>query len=155
SATANSSWSRATAAGGNSSTYFLSAGVSNESGRTATYPVSTHHWAARSGEVHHWMNLNAASCSALLALLEMWKLPPPVGLPRRLPAGSMATPNGNFALLRTLVRLPVVVHIMAHLRSKKSFGVVPHSTIPGGWTLCSRERLTQYSKASMTSGLSK
>ena len=81
-------------------------------------------------------------------------MPPPVGVPRRLCAGSIATPNGNFAFAFTLVRLPVVVHIMATLRSKKSFGVVPHSTMPGGWTLCLRERSTQYCSASITSGLS-
>ena len=68
------------------------------------------------------MNLSAAACWAGVLFLKTWKLPPPVGLPRRLPAGSIATPKSNLALFLTLVRLPVVVHIIAVLRSKKSFG---------------------------------
>ena len=56
-------------------------------------------------------------------------MPPPVGLPRCLPAGSIATPKSNFALFRTLVRLPVVVHIIATFFSKKSFGV---AMLPAG-----------------------
>jgi hypothetical protein len=73
----------------------------------------------------------------------------------RLPAGRMATPKSNFALFFTLVRLPVVVHIIAILRSKKSFGVVPHSITPGAITLCFWPRSTQYWSASTTAGLSK
>ena len=34
-------------------------------------------------------------------------------------AGSMATPNGKLALLRMLVRLPVVVQIIAAFCSRK------------------------------------
>src|SRR5437870_13251496 len=79
------------------------------------------HWAARCGELIHLMNLSEAACWAGVLFLKMWKLPPPVGDPRRLPAGSMATPKSNLALFFTLVRLPVVVHIMAVWRSKKSF----------------------------------
>ena len=100
------------------------------------------------------MNLSEAACWAGVLFLKMWKLPPPVGEPRRLPAGSIATPNSNLALFFTLVRLPVVVHIMAVLRSKKSFGVVPHSMMPGGMTLCLPLRSTQYWSASTTAGLS-
>jgi len=66
----------------------------------------------------------------------------------------MATPNSNFALLRTLVRLPVVVHIIAVFFSKKSFGVVPHSITPGAITLCFWLRSTQYWRASTTRGSS-
>src|ERR1700674_6059193 len=112
------------------------------------------HCAARAGEVIHLMNLREAACWAAVLFLKMWKLPPPVGDPRRLPAGSMATPNSNLALFFTLVRLPVVVHIIATLRSKKSLGVVPHSTIPSGCTLYLAVRSIQYCKASMTAGLS-
>ena len=80
-------------------------------------------------------------------------MPPPVGEPRRLPAGSMATPKSNLAFARTLVRLPVVVHIIATLRSKKSFGVVPHSTMPGGCTPA-LTRSIQYCTASTVPGSS-
>ena len=100
------------------------------------------------------MKRSEAACWAGVLFLKMWKLPPPVGEPRRLPAGSIATPNSNLALFLTLVRLPVVVHIMAVLRSKKSFGVVPHSMIPEGMTLCLALRSTQYCSASTTAGLS-
>ena len=113
------------------------------------------HEAARSGEVIHLMNLREAACWAGVLFLKMWKFPPPVGEPRRLPAGSMATPNSKLVLFFTLVRLPVVVHIMAVWRSKKSLGVVPHSMMPGGITLCFWLRSTQYWSASMTAGLSK
>ena len=58
-------------------------------------------------------------------------------------------------MLRTFVRLPVVVHIIAVLRSKKSFGVVPHSITPGAITLYLRPRSTQRCSASTTAGLSK
>src|SRR3977135_601952 len=112
------------------------------------------HWAARCGEVIHLMNLSDAACCAGVLFLKMWKFPPPVGEPRRLPAGSMATPNSNFALFFTLVRLPVVVHIMAVWRSKKSFGVVPHSMMPGGMTLGLPLRAIQYGRASPPAGLS-
>ena len=68
----------------------------------------------------------------------------------------MATPNVNLALFLTLVRLPVVVHIIAVFLSKKSFGVVPHSIdARRACTLCLRDRSTQYCSASTTSGLSK
>src|SRR5262244_4335620 len=56
----------------------------------------------------------------------------------------MATPNSKLVLFFTLVRLPVVVHIIAILRSKKSLGVVPHSITPGAITLCFCPRSTQY-----------
>src|SRR5712692_5492002 len=112
------------------------------------------HSAARAGEVIHLMNLSDAACWAGVLFLKMWKLPPPVGEPRRLPAGSMATPNSNLALVLTLVRLPVVVHIIAVFRSKQSFGVVPHSMMPVGITLCFWERSIQYCSASITAGLS-
>src|SRR5262249_4274474 len=94
------------------------------------------------------MYLSGAACWAGVLFLKMWKLPPPVGEPRRLPAGSIATPNSNLALFFTLVRLPVVVHIMAVFLSKKSFGVVPHSMMPGGMTLCFWLRSTQYWRVS-------
>src|SRR5262247_4137226 len=67
----------------------------------------------------------------------------------------MATPNAKLVLFFTLVRLPVVVHIMAVCRSMKSLGVVPHSMMPGGMTLCFWLRSTQYWSASTTAGLSK
>src|ERR1700692_5006357 len=66
----------------------------------------------------------------------------------------MATPNGNGAFLRTLVRLPVEVHMIAVFFSKKSFGVVPHSMVPAGWILSFLLRLTQNCSASITPGLS-
>src|SRR5688500_2758290 len=94
------------------------------------------HCAARSGVVIHLMNFREAACWAGVVFLKMWKLPPPVGVPRRLFAGSIATPKSNLALFFTLVRLPVVVHIIAVLRSKKSLGVVPHSMTLGAITLC-------------------
>src|SRR6188768_289538 len=65
----------------------------------------------------------------------------------------MATPKSNLALALTLVRLPVVVYIMATFFSKKSLGVVPHSTTPGGCTPA-LPRSTQYCSASMTFGSS-
>src|SRR4051812_21243276 len=65
----------------------------------------------------------------------------------------MATPKSNLALVLTLVRLPVVVYIIATFFSKKSFGVVPHSTTPGGCTPA-LPRSTQYCSASMTLGSS-
>ena len=52
-----------------------------------------------------------------------------------------------------LVRLPVVVKMIAAFFSKKSFGVVPHSTTPGGWTPA-LPRSTQYCSASITFGSS-
>src|SRR5262249_39245470 len=67
----------------------------------------------------------------------------------------MATPNSNLALFFTLVRLPVVVHIIAVFRSKKSLGVVPHSITPGAMTRCFWPRSTQCCSASTTAGLSK
>ena len=48
----------------------------------------------------------------------------------------------------------MVVHIIATLRSKKSFGVVPHSTMPGGCTPA-LTRSTQYCSASIVPGSSK
>ena len=78
-----------------------------------------------------------------------------MGEPLRLLPGIMATPKSNLALFFTLVRLPVVVQIIATFLSKKSFGVVPHSTTPCGWTLCLRPRSVQYCSASTTAGLSK
>src|SRR3569623_1617220 len=65
----------------------------------------------------------------------------------------MPTPKSNLALFLTLVRLPVVVKMIAALRSKKSFGVVPHSTTPGGCTPAF-DRSTQYCSASITFGTS-
>jgi hypothetical protein len=78
-----------------------------------------------------------------------------VGEPRRFISGSIATPKSNLALAFTLVRLPVVVHIIAIFFSKKSLGVVPHSITPAGITLCLRPRSTQNCSASITAGLSK
>src|SRR6267378_7286690 len=112
------------------------------------------HCAARCGDVIHLMNLSEAACWAGVLFLNREKLPPPVGEPRRLPAGSMATPNSNLALFFTLVRLPVVVHIIAVFFSKKSFGVVPHSITPEAITLCFWLRSTQYWSASTTAGSS-
>src|SRR5580704_4236485 len=66
----------------------------------------------------------------------------------------METPNGNGAFLRTLVRLPVVVHIIAVFFSKKSFGVVPHSMTPGGWMPSFLFRSTQNCSAPVTPVLS-
>src|SRR5438445_13634905 len=102
------------------------------------------HWAARCGELIHLMNLSEAACWAGVLFLKMWKLPPPVGEPRRLPAGSIATPKSNLALFFTLVRFPVVVHIIAVLRSKKSFGVVPDSMMPVGMTFSLALRSMQF-----------
>src|SRR3569623_917963 len=65
----------------------------------------------------------------------------------------MPTPKSNLALFLTLVRLPVVVKMIAALRSKKSFGVVPHSTTPDGCTPAF-DRSTQYCSASTTFGSS-
>src|SRR5487761_2749731 len=101
------------------------------------------HCAARSGEVIHLMNFSAACCCAGVLFLKIEKLPPPVGEPRRLLAGSIATPKPNLALALMLVRLPVVVQIIAAFFSKKSFGVVPHSMTPGGITLYLRDKSTQ------------
>src|SRR5450759_4177939 len=112
------------------------------------------HSAARSGLVTHLMNLSAACCCCGVLFLKMEKLPPPVGLPRRLFAGSMATPKSNLALVLTLVRLPVVVQIIAAFCSKKALGVVPHSMTPGAITLYLRERSTQNCSASITAGWS-
>src|SRR5215469_5066303 len=61
-------------------------------------------------------------------------LPPPVGEPPRAFDGIGATPNENLALVRTLVRLPVVVHMIVVLVAQKSFGVVPQSMMPFGIT---------------------
>src|SRR5437879_12016468 len=107
------------------------------------------HCAAREGELIHLMNLSEAACWAGVLFLKMWKLPPPVGDPRRLPAGSMATPKSNLALFFTLVRLPVVVHIMAVCRSKKSLGVVPNAMMPARIRLYFGYISTQYWRASM------
>src|SRR5258706_12148654 len=93
------------------------------------------HCAAREGEVIHLMKRSEAACWAGVLFLKMWKLPPPVGEPRRLPAGSIATPNSNLALFFTLVRLPVVVHIMAVFCSAESFWGGAHSMLPVGLNL--------------------
>jgi hypothetical protein len=55
----------------------------------------------------------------------------------------MATPKSKGALARTLVRLPVVVHIIAVRPWKKSCGVVPHSMMSGAITPCSLLKETQ------------
>ena len=94
----------------------------------------------------------ARRCGALAAL-NRWKLPPPVGLPRRAPAGSIVTPKGNFALARMFERLPVVVQIMPARPSRKSRGVVPHSTRPGGVAFRSISA-SQYCRAAREAGLS-
>src|SRR5579863_7055668 len=109
------------------------------------------HCAARSGAVTHFTNASDASRSACVAVLKMWKLPPPVGAPRCLSFGSMATPNGNFAFCATKVRLPVVVHIIATRPAQKSVGVAPQSTTPGGCTP-SLPSATQYSNADTEPG---
>src|ERR671925_1099749 len=93
------------------------------------------HSAARSGAVIHLMNWNAACRSAGVDFLKRYQLPPPVGEPRCLEAGSIATPNGNLALSFTAVRLPVVCHIIAVLPSVNCWRSVPHSTVPSGITL--------------------
>src|SRR4029077_21044353 len=64
SATENSSWSRATTAGGNPAAYLRIVTVSQACGRTATYPVSMPHCAARSADVIHLTNFSAACCCA-------------------------------------------------------------------------------------------
>src|SRR6185295_12920180 len=92
------------------------------------------HSAVRSGEVIHWMNCSAALRSAGVDFLKRYQLPPPVGEPRCLEAGSIATPKGNLALSFTAVRLPVVCHIIAVLPSTKFCRSVPHSTVPAGIT---------------------
>src|SRR3954463_15201010 len=102
------------------------------------------HSAARSGAVTHLMNSNAALRSAGVDFLKMYQLPPPVGEPRCLEAGSMATPNGNLALSFTAVRLPVVCHIIAVLPSVKAWRSVPHSTVPSGITFILAPRSRQY-----------
>jgi hypothetical protein len=79
-------------------------------------------------------------------------LPPPVGLPWRFFAGSMLTPKGNVALLRRLVRFPVVVQMIAAFFSRKSLGVVPHSITPGGIDFTFADRSTQYCRASTAAG---
>src|ERR671930_1536244 len=113
------------------------------------------HSAVRSGEVTHLMNCRAALRSAVVDFLKMYQLPPPVGEPRCLDAGSMATPKGNFALSFTAVRLPVVCHMMAVLPSVKFCRRVPHSTVPSGITLYLAPRSRQYWSAAMTYGLAK
>src|SRR5688572_27716275 len=102
------------------------------------------HSAVRSGDVTHLMNSNAALRSAGVLFLKMYQLPPPVGEPRCLEAGSMATPKENLAPSFTAVRLPVVCHIIAVLPSVKFWRSVPHSTVPSGITLCFFPRSTQY-----------
>src|SRR5919109_2892996 len=98
--------------------------------------------AVRSGEVIHLMNSKAALRSAGVDFLKMYQLPPPVGEPRCLEAGSIATPNGNLALSFTAVRLPVVCHMIAVLPSVNAWRSVPHSTVPFGitWNLAPRSR---------------
>src|SRR5438876_7165528 len=110
------------------------------------------HSAVRSGAVIHVMNCKAAFCSAGVDFLKTYQLPPPVGEPRCLEAGSIATPNGNLALSFTAVRLPVVCHIIAVLPSTKFCRSVPHSTVPSGMTLCLRPRSVQYCRELTTSG---
>src|ERR687895_2903535 len=105
------------------------------------------HSAARSGAVIHLMNSNAAFRSARVDFLKRYQLPPPVGEPRCLEAGSIATPNGNLAPSLTAVRLPVVCHMIAVLPSTKFCLSVPHSTVPAGMTLSFLPRPTQYSSA--------
>src|SRR5918995_7439561 len=113
------------------------------------------HSAARSGAVTHLMKSNAALRSAGVDFLKRYQLPPPVGEPRCLEAGSIATPNGNLALSFTAVRLPVVCHIIAVLPSRKFCRSVPHSTVPAGMTECFLPRSTQYWRAETTSGCEK
>src|SRR5213596_1898095 len=102
------------------------------------------HSALRSGEVTHLMKASALFCSAGVDFLKMYQLPPPVGEPRCLEAGSIATPKGNLALSFTAVRLPVVCHIIAVLPSVKDWRSVPHSTVPSGITLYFAPRSRQY-----------
>src|SRR5256885_7393379 len=110
------------------------------------------HSAVRSGEVIHWMKASAALRSSGVDFLKRYQLPPPVGEPRCLDAGSIATPNGNLALSLTAVRLPVVCHIIAVLPSVNAWRSVPHSTVPSGitWNLAPKSR--QYCSAAITSG---
>src|SRR5437868_13135880 len=105
------------------------------------------HSAVRSGEVIHWMKASAALRSAGVDFLKRYQLPPPVGEPRCLDAGSIATPNGNLALSFTAVRLPVVCHIIAVLPSVNAWRSVDHSTVPSGITLLFFPSSTQYSSA--------
>eukprot|EP01022_Parablepharisma_sp_SALTPOND_P021792 TRINITY_DN435_c5_g1_i1.p1 TRINITY_DN435_c5_g1~~TRINITY_DN435_c5_g1_i1.p1 ORF type:complete len:766 (+),score=253.47 TRINITY_DN435_c5_g1_i1:968-3265(+) len=147
--------SRATSAAGTSCRYFFISGVSQASWRGATQPVAIDHWAARAGSVAKRMNFMAACCSAGEVLLKTQKLPPPVGLPGCLMPGSMATPKGKLALVRILVRLPVVVQTMAAFCSRKSLGVVPHSMAPVGMTLSRVVRSAQCCSAWTAPGLSK
>src|SRR5919108_3735255 len=98
------------------------------------------------------MNWSAALRSVGVDFLKRYQLPPPVGEPRCLDAGSIATPNGNLALSFTAVRLPVVCHIIAVLPSTKFCRSVPHSTVPDGITPCLRPRSVQYCNALTTSG---
>src|SRR5688500_753400 len=100
--------------------------------------------AVRSGEVIHLMNSKAALRSAGVDFLKMYQLPPPVGEPRCLEAGSIATRKGNLALSFTAVRFPVVCHMIAVLPSTKFWRSVPHSTVPAGITACFLPRSTQY-----------
>src|SRR5260221_14497458 len=111
--------------------------------------------AAIAGVVRNWANLTAAARCSGLAFLKTYRLPPPVGDPPRLCLGRGATPKANLALVLTLVRLPVVVHIIAIFFSKKSLGVVPHSVMPAGITFSLRPRSTRNWAASATAGLSK
>src|SRR5687768_10446484 len=105
------------------------------------------HCAVRSADVIHLTNLTTAARCADEVSRNRKKFPPPVGDPRRRPAGSIATPKSKPALFFTLVRLPVVVHIIAVRRSRKSRGVVAQSMSPGGITLCLCARSTQYCRA--------
>src|SRR5437868_7662726 len=111
--------------------------------------------AVRSGAVTHLMNLSAAWRSAGVVFLNTYQLPPPVGEPRCLEAGSIATPKGNLALSFTAVRLPVVCHIIAVLPSVKDWRSVPHSTVPSGITLALAPRSRQYWSEATTSGCAK
>src|SRR5690606_29411059 len=113
------------------------------------------HCAAFSGCVIQFTKVRAACCCSGVADSNRKELPPPVGLPPFFACGMGATPKSIFALLRTLVRLPVVVHMLAVLPSRKSLGVVPQSIVPCGMTLWRYARSYQNCRASTTAGLSK
>ena len=131
-----------------SAKYFFSAGVPGRGrdGNVASIDAP----AALRGRLRQplKLNLNAASCCAGVSLLKMKKLPPPVGRSRvSCRPGTSPRRSRTWRYCEYFIRLPVVVQIMTFF-SMKSFGVVPHSTIPDGCTPCFFDRSTQYCSAS-------
>src|SRR5476649_1529854 len=113
------------------------------------------HLAACSGADTQRIKVIAACRCAGVALANRYRLPPPVGLPRRVFCGSMAIPNGNWALSRTVARLPVVVTIMAVLPLMKSCGVEPQAMVPLGETAYFCARSVSQVNASTLAGVLK